>query len=272
MQLSEKQKYEFKEPVQPPIAPPYSFLKHSLTAKDIDEDIKKIDEFVASCSSSKQETVQDTIVADSDIENLDNDFTRINITNAGTSVSKIISQDLSEGKEYVDIEKVLKELKEDPTYDIPADYELPYQDKPFIPIPASPELFKDFIQKVTDMRTKYSDSKFSPPVLLSDLAEAEKATSGDGSEQYESYIQDVKPHFSKQSDEPALKSTYLVSNNLEDNEDEHEFIKVIKEAFVSDKPVDKDIFLSRLNEAIKQVNCRNFDKSCTCYGDSDSDN
>lgn len=214
-------------------------------------------------------------MTDPEVDKLESEFVRINIKNTGPTMSKIVSEDLNEAKENVDIDKVLQELKQDPVYDIPADYKLPEEDTPFIPISTTPELFEDFIQKVTDLRTKHSNRKFCCPIVLSDLQEEEAWSNAvdKNNEEYECYIKDIKGHFSGQpSQEPPVKSVYLVSNDLEDKtKGEAEFMKVIKQALVNDGAVDKSVFLNKLDEAIKIDNSRDFNRGCTCYVDSDGD-
>lgn len=211
---------------------------------------------------------------DSEINDLESDFARINIKNTGPSLSTIVSEDLNDAKENIDIDKVLKELKQNPEYDIPADYKLPDEYKPFIPISATPELFEDFIQKVTDMRIKHSNRKFCPPVILSDLQ-------GEGvwndavrqeKEEYECYIKDVKDQFSRQSVQEALGSDYFILDDLNDTSKENtEFMKVVKAALLSDSATDKNVLLYQLDDAIKQDNSNDFNLGCTCYDDSDDD-
>lgn len=161
-------------------------------------------------------------------------------------------------------------MKQDPTYNIPADYKLPSDDRPFIPISNTPELFQDFIKKVTDLRTKHSNRKFCPSIIVGDLQEEDikNNTAQETTEEYECYTNDIGPT----SQESPTGSGSTVSNELlHQSEDEAEFIKVVKDAMVSKEPVDPNVFRIKLDYAINKNKTVDFNTGCTCYLDSDDE-
>lgn len=229
MQLEGEKPYEYKDPIQQPIAPPYaSFLKHKFPTQSLDEvDVDQavtdtVVKILGSCKPSTSDTSDDPKSASDNI-NLD---------------------------EIVDKLKVLGKIP-----DIPKDYKLPEDCGLF---PCTTDFFEDFTKKVAAERTKHSDQKFCHSVLLCDAEPAEIQSTAIQMEQadYRNYVGSLLQQQEREC-------------NATNRDPLPEFMKVVRQALFGDKPINKDEFLGQLDEAVKIDNKKEFFFECTCDEDSD---
>lgn len=221
--------------MQQPIAPPYSsFLKqkfyvHGLEQVDVGQ------------------AITDSIAAK--IENVD----------AATSTGA--SEQSNADSDQVDLDEIVEKLKTlGDIPDVPKDYKLPQCSSFCV---SSADFFQDYAKKVAEERAKHSEEKFRPCVLLGGV-KSTGASTGDAEAEQEDYSCYVQMLLHQENDAGTEGSEEAGS---QDNEPE--FMQVIKEALISDNPIDKGTFLTELDEAVKRDNRREFFFQCTCDEDSD---
>lgn len=150
-------------------------------------------------------------------------------------------------------------MKEDEFYNVPSDFKIP-EDQIIIPIKTNAEIFEDFIQKVSRMRSAETPGDFCSSFELSSLAREQLTKSiPQNDEECKKHLRNLSLVSGRPRE--GKRSFYL---GIGGNKQEAEYVKVIKEVLDRDGPLDRCELLSKLDGAIMSEMAGDFCKCCVC--------